>query len=88
MSLTSPIRFQAFLADEQHEAASQRKKTPASARPPRTLLGLAGLLLFENQYPESLSGCMKQRVGIIRALTTGPKVSTLLARDERFVRAN
>ncbi|MFD1705087.1 ABC transporter ATP-binding protein [Methylopila henanensis] len=51
------------------------------ARQARTLLGLAGLSQFENQYPDALSGGMKQRVGIVRALATGPRILLL---DEPF----
>jgi NitT/TauT family transport system ATP-binding protein len=47
----------------------------------RALLGMAGLLQFENHYPDQLSGGMKQRVGIVRALATSPQV---LLMDEPF----
>lgn len=56
-------------------AASKRETTA------RTLLGLAGLLAFENHYPDQLSGGMKQRVGIVRALATSPQVMLM---DEPF----
>jgi NitT/TauT family transport system ATP-binding protein len=59
----------------QSVAANKRETTA------RTLLGLAGLLAFENHYPDQLSGGMKQRVGIVRALATSPQVMLM---DEPF----
>ena len=65
------------------EVGLKMKGVPVAQRVPqaRTLLGLAGLLAFENHYPDQLSGGMKQRVGIVRALATSPQ---MLLMDEPF----
>ena len=65
------------------ELGLELKGVPSAKRAARAneLINLVGLKGFETHYPHELSGGMKQRVGLARALATEPEV---LLMDEPF----
>ena len=66
---------------ENIELPFQIKKKPVNRELVDELLEVAGLQGFENSYPGELSGGMKQRGSIVRALAQDPEV---LLMDEPF----
>lgn len=61
--------------------AANRKPKAERERIARRYLELMGLSAFENAYPKTLSGGMKQRLAIARAYAVSPKI---LFMDEPF----
>lgn len=75
--------FPWLTVQENVELGLEAQRVPADERRSRALaaIDLIGLDGFENAYPKELSGGMRQRVGLARAIVVNP---SLLLMDEPF----
>ena len=75
--------FHWLTVQENVELGLEAQRVPADERRSRALaaIDLIGLDGFENAYPKELSGGMRQRVGLARAIVVNP---SLLLMDEPF----
>jgi NitT/TauT family transport system ATP-binding protein len=66
------LEWRTALENVMLQAVARKMDLKAAERRARELLAAVGLKGFENKYPRSLSGGMKQRVSICRALIHDP----------------
>lgn len=66
------LEWRTALENVMLQAAARKMDLKGAERRARNLLEAVGLKGFENKYPRSLSGGMKQRVSICRALIHNP----------------